>query len=203
MGAGHSTQALSLLTVFCRPIKFGCEILGNDVVVTLIMATLEPSRSNSTMEETQTQALSNGTGQTMRGRELRNELDEEEEEDEMSSVTRSVSVREIVGQGDGTDEERTPSSYRRSPVTTPLSTSSTRSRASGGSASKRKFGSQSPSPSVNRLPPNALLTPKRGGRHAPSVSVSPVSGGTSSPSVPYLGGMSRLRKIIMDEEEET
>jgi hypothetical protein len=180
-----------------RPIKLSCDVIQNAVSVTLIMATLEPRVHEE--EHSHTQPLSNATGRTLTGRELQGDLDDEEAADQAQFF-------HPAGAGGPSDEERSPTVPSHTPAT-PLSTSSNRSRAShhsSANSSKRKYDASSRSSfgeefALTTANSSALLTPQKTGRPSP---VSPVVGGSSSPGVAYLGGMSRLRKIIMDEEEE-
>ena len=152
------------------------------------MATLEPQVNAN--EDSQTQPLSNDTGRTLTGRELQGELDDEEEG--------GIATVQLPDETGGpSDEERTLTVSSRTPVT-PLSTISSRSRTSqiSTSSSKRKYVASSFGDDIAIASTNGLLTPQKTGRP------SPASPGATSPGVAYLGGMSRLRKIILDEEEE-
>lgn len=174
-------QGLKLI----RPIKFNCEIIPHSVVVTLIMATLEPRPS---VPDSQTQPLTNGTGRTISGRELQAELDEEE--------GRITPMREADESDEGTQ-----SIAGHTPATP--STSTPRSRTSNTSSIKRKYPSNQSSEEEEEgmiLQQHELVTPQKSHRTS---STSPGGNGSNSPGIAYLGGMTRLRKIIMDEEDDS
>lgn len=166
-----------------------CEVISHAVVVTLIMATLEPFAST---DDSQTQPLTNGTSRTITGRELQAELDEEN-----GGIT-------PLHEGDGSDEA-TPSIAAAHTPASPFSTSTSRSRASNSSSTKRKYISHQVFEEEEEsmmLQQHEIITPKKSHRTS---STSPAAGGSGnhSPGIAYLSGMTRLRKIIMDEEEDS